>query len=70
MIDIKGLHKRFGKLEVLQDVNLSFEDSGIHTILGPNGSGKTTLLKCILGMVIPDRGSIKFNGTEILGAWE
>jgi Cu-processing system ATP-binding protein len=70
MIDIKGLHKRFGKLKVLEDINLSFEQSGIHTILGPNGSGKTTLLKCILGMVIPDKGSIIFNGTEILGSWE
>jgi len=70
MIEIKGLHKKFGKLTVLEDVNLSFEESGIHTILGPNGSGKTTLLKSILGMVIPDRGSIKFNGTEIIGTWE
>ena len=70
MITIKDLHKKFGKLTVLDGINLSFEDSGIHTILGPNGSGKTTLIKCILGMVIPNRGSIEINGKEILGEWE
>jgi len=70
MIVIKDLHKKFGKLTVLDGLNLTFRDKGIHTILGPNGSGKTTLIKCILGMVIPNQGSIEFNGKQILGEWE
>ncbi len=70
MIEIKGLNKKFGKLTALNNVSLSFRKKGIHTILGPNGSGKTTLLKCILGMVIPNSGSVNFGGTEILGTWE
>ncbi len=70
MIVIKDLHKRFGKVTVLNGLNLSFEDKGIHTILGPNGSGKTTLIKSILGMVIPNKGSIEFDGKQILGEWE
>jgi len=70
MIVIKNLHKQFGNVLVLNGINLTFEDKGIHTILGPNGSGKTTLIKSILGMVIPDNGSIEFNGKQILGEWK
>lgn len=70
MIRIKNLHKRFGKLTVLDDLFLDFGEKGIHVILGPNGSGKTTLIKCILGMVIPNKGSIEINDRMILGDWE
>ena len=70
MIVIKDLYKQFGKVTVLNGINLVFEDKGIHTILGPNGSGKTTLIKSILGMVIPNHGSIEFNGKQILGEWK
>ena len=49
---------------------MSFHKGGIHTILGPNGSGKTTLIKSILGLVIPNGGSINISGKQILGHWE
>lgn len=58
MIEINDLHKKFGKNEVLKGINLSINEGGIFSILGPNGSGKTTLIKCMLGMVIPDSGNI------------
>lgn len=58
MIEIKDLHKKFGKNEVLKGIDLSIDEGGIFCILGPNGSGKTTLIKCMLGMVIPDSGKI------------
>lgn len=58
MIEIKELHKKFGKNEVLKGIDLSINEGGIFSILGPNGSGKTTLIKCMLGMVIPDSGKI------------
>jgi len=58
MIEIKDLHKKFGKNEVLKGIDLSIGEGGIFSILGPNGSGKTTLIKCMLGMVIPDSGEI------------
>jgi len=70
MIKIENLHKQFGKLKVLDGLNLSFHKGGIHTILGPNGSGKTTLIKSILGLVIPNGGSINISGKQILGHWE
>ncbi|MBR9920227.1 MAG: ABC transporter ATP-binding protein [Bacteroidetes bacterium] len=65
MINIKNLHKSFGTNHVLNGIDLDFTRHGITAILGPNGSGKTTLIKSILGMVIPDSGSIRFMGESI-----
>lgn len=59
MIEIKDLHKRFGKLKVLEGVSFSLEGGGVYAVLGHNGSGKTTLLKSVLGMVLPDSGEVK-----------
>ena len=70
MIKIEKLNKKFGKLEVLKDLNLEIRKGSINAILGPNGSGKTTLIKCLLGMVIPDNGSIKINGSEVKDQWK
>jgi Cu-processing system ATP-binding protein len=70
MIEIKDLHKSFGKNHVLKGVEMAFDEPGITAILGPNGSGKTTLMKCILGMVIPDSGTIIFDGKNIKGKWD
>ncbi|NOX17402.1 MAG: ABC transporter ATP-binding protein [Chlorobi bacterium] len=69
MITIKNLYKDYGKVKVLRGLDLTFKKGGIHTILGPNGSGKTTLIKSILGMVIPNKGTIEFNGEMIIGKW-
>ena len=70
MIEIKELNKKFGKNEVLKDLDLSINQGGIFAVLGPNGSGKTTLIKSILGMVIPQSGSIKLNGKTIKKDWK
>lgn len=66
MIEIKNIYKKFGKLEVLNDVNLSFKKGECIALIGPNGCGKTTLIKSILGMVIPSKGDILFNEKSIL----
>lgn len=60
MISIEKIYKKFDKIEVLKGLNLEIKQSGIFAILGPNGSGKTTLIKSILGMVVPNNGSIFF----------
>jgi Cu-processing system ATP-binding protein len=70
MITIQNLHKSYGKLEVLRGIALDFSQPGIAAILGPNGSGKTTLIKSILGMVLPNRGGIHFQGQPIQGQWD
>jgi Cu-processing system ATP-binding protein len=66
MIEIKQLIKNFGKVKVLKELDLYIRAGGIFAILGPNGSGKTTLIKSILGMVIPDSGTITIEGENIL----
>jgi Cu-processing system ATP-binding protein len=70
MIEIKNLHKKFGKLTVLDGLDLEINKGGIFAVLGPNGSGKTTLIKCLLGMVIPNKGEILFQGQNILKEWK
>ena len=70
MIEISGLNKRFGKLTVLEGLDLIIDSGGIFAVLGPNGSGKTTLIKSILGMVIPDKGDIKISGESVLKKWK
>lgn len=70
MISIENLHKKFGKNKVLKGIDLEIEEGGIFAVLGPNGSGKTTLIKSILGMVVPNSGSIKLNGKPVKNDWK
>lgn len=65
MIEIQHLHKSFGKLHVLNDINLQLAKGKAVSFIGPNASGKTTLIKCLLGMVIPDSGTILFDKKNI-----
>ncbi|WP_299112419.1 ABC transporter ATP-binding protein [uncultured Winogradskyella sp.] len=65
MVEIIDLYKKFDKNNVLNGINLSIKEGGIFAVLGPNGSGKTTIIKTILGMVIPDRGTLKVFNTNI-----
>ena len=66
MIEIKNIYKKFGKLEVLNDVSLTFNKGECIALIGPNGCGKTTLIKSVLGMVIPTKGNILFDEKSIL----
>lgn len=65
MIEIKNINKKFSKLEVLKNVNLNCNKGECIALIGPNGCGKTTLIKAILGMVLPDKGTITFNKKPI-----
>lgn len=69
MIEIKELQKMFGKFEVLKNINLSCKKGECIALIGPNGCGKTTLIKSVLGMVLPDSGTIHFNGNSVLGEY-
>ncbi|GAB2549950.1 ABC transporter ATP-binding protein [Rufibacter soli] len=66
MIEIQDLSKRYGKLQVLKNINVAFDPGKVISVIGPNGAGKTTLSKSILGMVLPDAGDIRINGQSIL----
>lgn len=67
ILEVKNVNKRFGGLQALGDVNLSVEDQTVHAIIGPNGAGKSTLLNCLVGKLIPDTGSVMFDGQSVLG---
>ena len=65
MIEVIDVHKNFGHQEVLKGTNLTIEDGGITTIIGGSGSGKTVLLKTMIALLLPDRGQILVDGTDI-----
>lgn len=67
ILSVQGVNKQFGGLQALNDVNLSVEENTVHAIIGPNGAGKSTLLNCFIGKLIPDSGSVTFNGNSLLG---
>jgi branched-chain amino acid transport system ATP-binding protein len=67
ILEVKDVGKRFGGLQALGDVNLSVEENSVHAIIGPNGAGKSTLLNCLVGKLIPDTGSVMFDGQSVLG---
>ncbi|TCS67220.1 ABC transporter ATP-binding protein [Primorskyibacter sedentarius] len=67
ILEVKDVGKRFGGLQALGDVNLSVAENSVHAIIGPNGAGKSTLLNCLVGKLIPDSGSVMFDGQSVLG---
>ncbi|GAB2577656.1 glutamate ABC transporter ATP-binding protein [Paractinoplanes abujensis] len=66
MIELSGVHKSFGTLEVLHDVTLTVPAGSVTVILGPSGSGKSTLLRCINHLEKVDRGRVRVDG-ELIG---
>ena len=62
---IKGLCKSFGDNHVLNDFNLELEKGESVVVLGKSGSGKSVLIKCIIGLIRPDKGSIKIFGRNV-----
>ena len=66
-LEVKGVNKRFGGLQALNDVNLVVDEGRIHAIIGPNGAGKSTLLNCFVGRLKPDSGTVMFNGKNLIG---
>lgn len=67
ILEVQNVNKSFGGLRALSDVNLNVEENTIHAIIGPNGAGKSTLLNCFIGKLIPDTGSVMFDGQSLLG---
>lgn len=67
-IRIRGLRKAFGEKVVLDGIDLDVEAGTSFVIIGGSGSGKSVLLRCILGLVVPDAGTIEIDGEDMLAA--
>jgi branched-chain amino acid transport system ATP-binding protein len=67
ILTVSHVNKRFGGLQALNDVNLDVAEGTVHAIIGPNGAGKSTLLNCFVGRLVPDTGTVTFNGTSLIG---
>ena len=65
LLDIAGVSKAFGSVEVLRSVSLKVEKGEVVTVIGPSGSGKTTLLRCVNFLESYDSGSIRIDGKEV-----
>lgn len=65
MLEIKDIHKNFGKTKVLKGVNLNVSEKDIVVIIGPSGSGKSTLLRVINELEKPNKGQIIFEGKTV-----
>lgn len=70
MIIATNVNKKFARLQVLDNVSMSFNKGQTIALIGPNGSGKTTFIKCLLGMVLPDSGFITINNKNINHHWQ
>lgn len=66
MIEVQELYKSFDKKEVLKNINLNFHNGMTNLIIGQSGSGKTVLMKCIVGLLLPDKGSVLYDGRNFL----
>ena len=66
MIELQGIHKSFGTLEVLQGIDLHIDKKEVVSIVGPSGAGKTTLLQILGTLHKPDSGTLIINGIDVL----
>ena len=65
LISVRGLAKSFGRVAVLEDVDLDVEPGRVVAIIGPSGSGKSTFIRCLNGLVRPERGTIHVAGRAV-----
>lgn len=65
ILEVKNLHKSFGKTLVLNGISFSLEEGNVLSVIGSSGSGKTTLLRCITSLETADEGQITVNGNVV-----
>src|SRR5580765_8110607 len=68
LLEVAGLHKRFGEKTVLEGVDFQLKEGEKVCIIGPSGSGKTSLLRCLNLLIEPSQGQLFFRG-DLIGDW-
>ena len=66
-LEVRALSKAFGGVQAVQGVSFDVQDGEILGVIGPNGSGKSTLFNCILGQLLPTRGTVALDGSDVTG---
>ena len=67
MLSVNDIEMRFGGVKALSGVSLSVKPTEIVAVVGPNGAGKSSLLNCLSGLYVPQKGTIKLDGRDIVG---
>jgi branched-chain amino acid transport system ATP-binding protein len=67
LLDVRDVTLRFGGVTALQEVTFDVNDDELFAIIGPNGAGKTSIFNCLNGVYRPQEGTIRFQGTEVIG---
>jgi branched-chain amino acid transport system ATP-binding protein len=67
MLEVEGLHAHYGRAHILNDVSFGVGRGEVVALMGRNGAGKSTTLKCIIGLVRPSAGRLRFDGHDIAG---
>ena len=67
-LSFESLSKNYGAIEALRGIDLQVERGSVVALLGPNGAGKSTLFGCLLGTVLPDSGTVRFDGRQVTDA--
>ncbi len=65
LLEARGLARAFGGLKAVAGVDLDLVQGEVHALIGPNGAGKTTLVGLLCGRLLPDAGTIRFDGRDI-----
>ena len=65
LLEIRGLYKSFGAVQVLHDVDLAIRAGEVTALVGDNGAGKSTLVKCVSGIYTTDSGEVRFDGRPV-----
>src|SRR5712691_2095836 len=68
LLEVRDVTLRFGGVTALQEVTFEVNDDELFAIIGPNGAGKTSIFNCLNAVYRPQQGSIRFEGTEIIGS--
>ena len=68
MLELVNVSKAFGSTQVLSPTDLSVDAGRTTVLIGPSGCGKSTLLRLMIGLIEPDSGSVRFDGTELTPA--
>lgn len=66
-LSVRGVSKNFGGVRAVDDVSFDVPRGSIKALIGPNGAGKTTLFNLVSGFLLPERGSVLFEGEELRG---